>query len=259
MNSEELQRQYREQHYVVVKGFYPQPLVADYLAFLQSALASEVAPAFASIGVSMTDAEVGQAVASRIAEDKSLDATVKHLLMGHFPLQVRLSEQIHPLARHLGQSTLLKALLDSEQLYMHMPPMMRYVPPRYTPAAVPAHQDSSYNAHMTEFLTVWTPLVPIDLECGGLIMFEGSQHHRQNVAATSSGWLEAASTENFPRKQLTDLVPGDAVILSPYILHGSAPNISSRIRFSMDLRIFGSAGKSTKHHMNLDTLEVISA
>ena len=259
MDIEDLQRQYRERHYVVVKGFYPEALVADYLAFLMEALEDEVVPAFTSIGVNLHDSGAGALVARRIVEDKSLDAGTRHLLMGQFPLQVRLSDRIHPLARHLGQSELLKRLLHSDHLYMHMPPMMRYVPPRYTPAAVPAHQDSSYNAHMNEFVTVWTPLVPIDLKCGGMIMYEDSHHHTQKVDTAASGWFEAIDTRSFTQTQLDGLVPGDAVILSPHIIHGSAPNLSDRIRFSMDLRIFGSAGSSTKHHMNLDTLEVISA
>lgn len=251
--------EYQEKHYVVVKDFYPKPLVLDYLAFLQEALARDVAPAFASIGISLDDPDAGARISQRIATDATLDPEIRHLLMGHFPLQVRLSERIRPLARHLGSSPLLKQVLGAEHLFMHMPPMMRYVPPHYTPAAVPAHQDSSYNPHLSDFVTVWTPLVQIDLQCGGMIMYEDSHHLTLPVATEANGWLTPVATDHLVRTQLDGLEPGDAVILSPHIIHASAPNTSDRIRFSMDLRVFGEHATSAKHHMNLDTLEVRAA
>lgn len=248
--------EFRQRHYVIVKGFYPVALIETYQKFLRKSLENDVLPILKRLGLSLDTPELGRIVSERIEQDQALDAAEKHLLMGHFPLHVRLSDQIHPLAHHLGQSALLKQLLDSEHLYMHMPPMMRYVPPSYNAAAVPPHQDSSYNPHMSNFVTVWTPLVPIDLKCGGMIMYEDSHHETLPVATEANGWLTPVATEKFKRTQLDGLGPGDAVILSPHIIHASAPNISDRIRYSMDLRVFGQSGRSTKHHMNLDTLEV---
>ncbi|HTJ96087.1 MAG TPA: phytanoyl-CoA dioxygenase family protein [Rhodocyclaceae bacterium] len=256
---ETLISEYRDKHYIIVRGFYPQALVQGYHDYLRTALSTEVAPIFAAQGLDMQAPDATARVARHIAEGTNLDPAIKQVLLGHFPLKVRLSERINPLALHLGQSTLLKRLLNSEHLFMHMPAMMRFVPPHYRPAAVPPHQDSSYNAHMDNFVTVWTPLVPIDKECGGMIMYEGSQHRTEAVAQGNNGWLEAIDTSTFPAHQLVGLEPGDVVILSPQIVHGSAPNVSNRTRLSMDLRIFGEHARSSKHHMNLDTLEILAA
>lgn len=258
--SENLAESYLEHEYVVVRGFFPKSLVGEYRAFLEAALQKDVQPVFARYGLDLQTSNLAEHIAYLIAQGRVTDAADKQVLMGQFPLSVRLSGKIHPLARHLGASLLLRQVVGPAPLFMHMPPMMRFVPPRYQPAAVPPHQDVSYNKHMSDFVTVWVPLVPIDHECGGLVMYEGS--HRagvQDVGGDPSGWLAPVAVDAYPRRPLVDIHPGDVVLLSPRIIHGSAPNVSARTRFSMDLRIFCAHARSTKHHMNLDTLEVISA
>lgn len=255
----ELLETFRERDYVVVRGFYPLGLVEGYRAHLETALERDVWPLFKELGFDPADPSLGRRVGERLLQDESLSPEVRQVLLGHFPLAVRLSEAIKPIAAHLGGSALLRSLLGSEGLFMHMPPMARFVPPGYGPAAVPPHQDLNYNTHMTDFLTVWTPLVKIDEQCGGLVVFEGSQHRLQAVDPTESGWLSAMDVTGFERLQLVGVGPGDAVLLSPRIGHASAPNLSDRLRLSMDLRVFGAAASSTKHHMNLQTLKTVGA
>lgn len=249
---------YVDNEYAVIHDFMPKKLLEDYSSFLGRALEQDVWPMFAHAGIDPSMPDLATQVSNLIAQESEIDPALKQVLLGQFPLAVRLSEKIKPIARYLGESDLLKKLLGSGKLFMHMPPMMRFVPPNYTPAAVPAHQDSSYNTHMSGFLTVWVPLVRIDSACGGLVIFEDSQHVVSNVAPEYNGWLRPVPVDGFKRKQLEGLEPGDVVLLSPNIVHASAPNISHRTRLSMDIRIFGEKTHSSKHHMNLQTLETIA-
>ncbi len=246
---------YIQQGYLVVKGFLPPSLLQDHLAFLETSLAREVWPIFNRLGLTPDDPELSKKVSHLIRENLLPDAEDEQLLLGHFPLTTRLADNIKPIAAHLGNSPLLKRILRSATLNMHMPPMFRYVLPGYTPAAVPPHQDISYNTHLPDFLTVWIPLVEITQECGGLVVYEGSQRAYTEVATAPNGWLEALDVSRFNGLQLIDLEPGDAVLLSPRIIHASAPNTSQRMRISMDLRIFATHAYSGKHYMTLDTLE----
>ncbi len=258
--TESLATTYRENHYIVVRGLFPKSLVENYSLFVQQAFEDEVLPMFARSGLDLGIPSVVDRILALIAQDAIADLSVKQTLLGHFPLSTRLSCKIEPIARYLGRSELMREIVGPAPLFMHMPPMLRFVPSRYTPAAVPPHQDASYNSHLNDFATIWVPLVPIDEQCGGLVVFEGS--HRGAIrpaAGDANGWLSAVATDDFPRRQLTGLEPGDAVVLSPRLIHASAPNVSLRTRFSMDLRIFPAGARSTKHHMNLDTLEIISA
>lgn len=51
--------------------------------------------------------------------------------------------------------------------------------------------------------------------------------------------------------------PGDILLLNPNVLHASRPNTSERIRISIDFRFFGKNGNSSKHHLNLNTNELL--
>lgn len=251
-------RFYREHEYAVLRDFYPRSLIDDYRQHLQDALDTAVWPVFRQAGLDVEAADLGNRVARRVVSDAAIDPGVKQVLLGQFPLAVRLSDAILPIARHLAGSELLQAVCGSSSLFMHMPPMARFVPPGYSPAAVPPHQDLSYNSHMSDFVTVWTPLVEIDAQCGGLVVFAGSHRHRQAVGVETSGWLSAVDVGGYERRQLTGLGPGDAVLLSPRLVHGSAGNSSNRLRLSLDLRVFGATATSSKHHMNLSTLEIVA-
>jgi len=232
-------------------------LLREYLRFLEHALDKEVWPVYRRLGLDPQDSELPTHVA-RLLANQQLDPAEKQLLLGHFPLSVRLSDAIKPVAQFMGASPLLKALLHTDTLHMHMPPMARFVPPRYQSAAVPPHQDISYNTHIAEFLVVWAPLVPIDHQCGGLVMYRGGHQQVHQVANADNGWLSPIDVSTYERHPLVGLDLGDAVVFSPRVVHASAPNTSTRTRFSLDMRLFGAATRSAKHHMNLDTLEVIN-
>jgi ectoine hydroxylase-related dioxygenase (phytanoyl-CoA dioxygenase family) len=112
---------------------------------------------------------------------------------------------------------------------------------------LPPHQDAPYNAHLNDFLTVWVPLVEIDNDCGGLIVYDGS-HTAELVDHVSSGAWEAKATGDHSRfhTQHVLMKPGDILMFPPALLHESAPHRSARVRYSIDFRVVRSAGDTTK-------------
>jgi hypothetical protein len=188
----------------------------------------------------------------------SLTEPDRHMFLGHFPLEVRLAAPLRAIPRFLNTQPLLFDLLSTRRLYAHMPPTARYVIPRCSLARVPLHQDISYNRHMSDFCVVWTPLVPIDLACGGMVAYAGTQNAAELVVeqqqAAADGWLpaiEAAATDRAGRVVLAPLDPGDLVIMSKRTMHESMPNSSDRVRLSCDFRFFGEQSRSTKHYLDI--------
>jgi hypothetical protein len=50
---------------------------------------------------------------------------------------------------------------------------------------------------------------------------------------------------------------GDALLLNKWIVHESVPNVSSRIRYSIDFRFFSGRDSSSKHLLDMQTWKVI--
>ena len=203
--------------------------------------------------------EHAQAAAS-VAPSGPLSAKERDLHMqmsGHYALEDRLNPVLWEVARQDRLRSALQGMLGCERLYMHMPPTARFVLPNNRHAGVPAHQDISYNRHMTRFVTVWTPFVRIDERCGGVAVFEGSGAEPAHEAPPQGAfWLAGVPTQSFRRVHCL-LEPGDALALNPWIIHASVPNTSDRVRISLDCRFFGEADASTKHHLDLQTWKVI--
>jgi ectoine hydroxylase-related dioxygenase (phytanoyl-CoA dioxygenase family) len=188
-----------------------------------------------------------------------------HIFQGHYPLEVRLSETLREFPRFANNHPLLFELLGTKRLFAHMPPTARYVLPRCSLAAVPPHQDISYNRHMDDFCVVWVPLVPIDERCGGMAAYRRTNHVGEvltgEVLPGANGWLrpiKSADLERAERVVLTPLEVGDAVILGHRTIHESMPNRSNRVRLSCDFRFFGERSHSTKHYLDLASDTVVA-
>ena len=192
------------------------------------------------------------------------DKVVLDAHTGHFSLKDRLDPILLALPREQLLQRLLKDIFLSETLFMHMPPMARFILPRNEFARVPPHRDSVYNTHMERFVTVWIPFVPITKECGGIRIFPGS-HLCQDLKL---GRLESDKTVNPLWAAPLDtsglnfidchMEIGDALIMHSNLVHQSLANTGSHIRLSMDLRFFAEADGSTKHFLNVQTGTVIA-
>ena len=178
------------------------------------------------------------------------------IMTGHFPLQTRLSESLWSVPRISAVRQVLSDALGVKELFMHMPPTARFVLPNNSRAAVPAHRDVSYNTHMTNFVILWVPLTDIDDDCGGVAIYEGSQNDLAEPDGTENFWLRPVSVDGYERVHCK-MRTGDALLMSQTMLHSSVPNISNRVRCSIDFRFFGEMSASSKHLLDLQRWQVV--
>ena len=173
--------------------------------------------------------------------------------MGQFALGSRLAAELLAIPRALAKDAILHEILGTDRLFLHMPPMARAVMPEAPHAAVPLHQDASYNPHLRDFLTLWVPLVPIDDVCGGVAVYPMS-HRTETITGPppANDWLPAIHPpEGAERVVLAPLRLGDVVILHPKVMHESMRNRSGHVRLSCDYRFFGDGSTSAKHYWDL--------
>lgn len=181
---------------------------------------------------------------------------IAKLISGHLPIEYRLNRTFWTVTQCPGMRSLLMELFPGQKIGMHLPPAARYVVPGNRYAMVPAHQDAAYNRHMPDFVTVWIPFVPIDNECGGVAVYQGTHNlSLRDPGGRGTFWYDGLSHEG---KIIPCNVPlGGALLLSPTIIHASRPNTSKRTRYSIDYRFFGKGG-SSKHYLDLETMAVVA-
>ncbi|NDA66116.1 MAG: hypothetical protein EBY09_05650 [Verrucomicrobia bacterium] len=112
--------------------------------------------------------------------------------------------------------------------------------------------------HMKDFLTVWVPLVVVDEGTGGVVVYEGS-HQDGNVQHVAEGSWEAKAIgdlDKYPQLHV-HMNPGDILTFPSELLHASAPQTSSRIRYSIDFRVFRDPADSTKSFFKAKTQEIV--
>ncbi len=179
------------------------------------------------------------------------------VMSGHFPIETRLSRTLWQVPKLSVVRSVLETVLNHQQLYMHMPPTARFVLPGNKHAAVPAHQDVSYNKHMSDFVTLWVPLTKIDDECGGVAVFPGSGEPVERLDNFDQKfWLQGVPTQGLPKVHCT-MNAGDALLLNKWIIHESMPNLSRRVRYSIDFRFFSASEQSSKHLLDMQNWRVI--
>ncbi|MFZ5781017.1 MAG: phytanoyl-CoA dioxygenase family protein [Pseudomonadota bacterium] len=250
---------------LVAKNALPTTLARDVADFLRRSL-EEIDKSLRRYGFSLHDDDAARHLTALMQDPPAdLSERDRHMLLGHFPLEVRLAEELRTIPRFLGTHPLLFTLLSTRRLYVHMPPTARYVLPHCSLARVPLHQDVSYNRHMEDFCVVWVPLVPIDQACGGMAAFARTHRvqeivleRRQNAA---DGWLpaiEEGAVNPARRVVLAPLEVGDLVVMTKNTLHESMPNLSDRMRLSCDFRFFGEGSRSTKHYLDIAADTVVA-
>jgi hypothetical protein len=104
------------------------------------------------------------------------------------------------------------------------------------------HQDAFNSAEWHEadgrILTFWVPLVPVDPESGCLAVVPGS--HNQGVRGKKTDEFGITRVDAFadgePAGVPMPMEPGDALMFNELVLHRSLPNVSDRVRWSIDIR-----------------------
>jgi hypothetical protein len=253
---------FRQEGLVCLLGALPETAFRPVTDFVTSAL-GEASKLFAKYGIELYDPRAGAQVERLLdADGAEVPAEDRHVLLGHFPLAVRLDEALWRIPIALADQPFLYEFLGARRLFVHMPPTARFVLPGNVKAAVPAHQDISYNKHLGPFCVVWVPLVEIDRSCGGMAVFPRTQGrgelYRGTTIAPSDGWIPAIDTSTLERVELQPLSPGDVVVMGNETVHESMPNRSSGIRLSIDFRFFGEGSRSSKHYLDLAQRRVVA-
>lgn len=246
----------------IFENVVPTEIIKEVRDFLAARIVETMTPAKQEIGCN-SDGEfikvIGEIAEGRRGGVESLSKPTRDALSGHFSLETRLSPVLWKVPYAEKFQAVLKSILDSDKIFLHMPPTARYVLPGNLHAGVPPHQDISYNKHMTDFVTIWVPFVDIDDECGGVTMFQGSgQVPEYTVEQRASDfWQQGVPTNGYPPLHCK-IKAGDVLAINKLVIHGSTANRSNRTRISTDFRFFGGRDHSSKHYLDMQQRKIIS-
>src|SRR2546427_703290 len=123
------------------------------------------------------------------------------------------------------------------------PPNIRVVHPNDDNARSPPHQDGGRVVDMDKFVIAWIPLVEIDQQCGGLALYPSLGHAQPLHEKNGTISVGAAPVQTIYAS------PGDVVFFHQFMTHGSMPNTSNRVPYSMDMRFCNSVQKLSKPAM----------
>jgi hypothetical protein len=112
--------------------------------------------------------------------------------------------------------------------------------PRHQATVVPWHQDLGYlhaDADDTFMVNFWIPLVDAPMESGALQVIPGSHRWGRVPHEMVDGYLGIPESALPPHAIVDCPVPvGGALLIQHKTVHRSVPNVSDRVRWSLDLR-----------------------
>jgi ectoine hydroxylase-related dioxygenase (phytanoyl-CoA dioxygenase family) len=102
----------------------------------------------------------------------------------------------------------------------------------------PPHQDYRYIQGTTDVFTAWLPLAACPPELGGLRVLGGSQTRGllPTSNAKGAGGLAVDVPDHDVDWATIDYEPGDVLVFHSLTVHGALPNVSDRLRLSVDYR-----------------------
>lgn len=191
---------------------------------------------------------------ARIPEykEKGLPKDLHHYLRGEFDLETRLDARVVNLLATDSCKEFLCGFMGVEEYLVHYPPMLRFKMPDSPGSVIPSHQDAPFSAHLSDFFTVWVPLVDIDHEVGGVTIYEESQKAGVLNHESSGPWEHGVDSEKLKYNAVTpELNRGDALMFPSLLIHESAPQMSrERLRYSIDFRVIHKPEHTTKSYFN---------
>ena len=146
-------------------------------------------------------------------------------------------EVFHALPHHPELKRVME-MIAGDQVLVHPKPIGRLIFPHCQRLVTQPHQDYEFMGGDSEFHTVWIPLHDCPLEAGPLRILEGShrfgiQEHRREGLHVPEISYESASGSEWVQGQVN---AGDVLIFHSLTVHAAAPNISKRMRISLDCR-----------------------
>lgn len=146
-------------------------------------------------------------------------------------------ESFHALPHQPALRGVMKMLVGDEIL-VHPKPIGRLIFPNCDRLVVHAHQDYEFMGGDPEFFTVWIPLHDCPVEVGPLRILEGShrfgiqQHQREGLHVPEIP-VDAVTGEEWVGGRVN---AGDVLIFHSLTVHAASPNLSERMRISLDYR-----------------------
>ena len=208
-------------------------------------------------------------IIKEMAQKSALDMPT---LQGSMSASAKLSNCFLDLYREKIIIEFFSEILESQNVYLHLPPWLRVIHPNFEFSHVPPHNDISYfqnfkfrNANKTSsselFYSIWMPLKAIWGIDGGLAIYENQKTSKvlqtpQMLKSKTEFWIASMA----PAK-IEPTVPkyeiGDFIVFGPEVVHGSAKvsDKATDFRISMDERIFGDGTLTSRFYMNLNTGE----
>ena len=149
---------------------------------------------------------------------------------------VQREQAFHRLAYDEDLLSVMRSLV-ADDLLVHPRKIARFSFP-FSGQTTPPHQDYRYIQGTTDVFTVWIPLSACPPELGGLRVLQGS--HAGGLLPTSTAPGAGGLTVDVPdddRDWATiDYEPGDVLVFHSLTVHGGLPNVSDRLRLSVDFR-----------------------
>ena len=210
--------------YVLIRGLIPRESV--------SAVLNDVTRALSAAGWLLPDSDPRERLAVPGTACGDPDPEFKRVYQEVFNL-----ESFHALPHHEALQEVMK-MLAGDELLVHPKPIGRLIFPQCERLVTHAHQDYEFMGGDPECFTVWIPLHDCPMDAGPLRILEGSHrfgaqnHERENLhvpeipdrAALGDGWVGG------------HVNAGDVLMFHSLTVHAAGPNMSDRLRLSLDCR-----------------------
>jgi hypothetical protein len=143
-------------------------------------------------------------------------------------------ESFHRFPHHPVLQDVMK-LLAGRELFIHPRSAARLIFPNFDRAVIHAHQDHTAVAGDSESFTAWIPLHDCPLDMGPLRILAGSHRFGLQPTEGATGYIRPG-TERGDGWVEGELAAGDVLIFHSLTVHEALPNLSDKLRISMDCR-----------------------
>ncbi|HTM15707.1 MAG TPA: phytanoyl-CoA dioxygenase family protein [Terracidiphilus sp.] len=224
LTSDLLHREIGSKGYVLVRNVLPRPDISKVL--------SEVAEVLSRAGWLNPAHDPADRIANAAAACGDPDPAFKTTYREVFNL-----ESFHALPHHPQLKAVMKMIVG-ERVLIHPKPIGRLIFPNSERLRVHAHQDYRFMNGDPECYTVWIPLHDCPTEVGPLQILEGSHHFGFQTHIDENLHVPEipAGAEMGDEWAGGDINAGDVLIFHSLTVHAAAPNLSDRMRISLDCR-----------------------
>lgn len=224
ISSDILRQQIGSRGYVLVRNLLPKSEVQQLL--------TDIAQTLYRTGWLVSDHDPSDRIANRNAACGDPDPAFKRAYREVFSL-----ERFHSLPHHPRLRAVMKMIVG-ERVLVHPKPIGRLIFPQCERLRVHAHQDYRFMNGDPECFTAWIPLHDCPIEVGPLQILEGSHHFGFQTHVDENLHVPEipAGTEIGDEWVGGSINAGDVLIFHSLTVHAAAPNLSNKMRISLDCR-----------------------